>query len=54
MSLCKTRQNTRPFDAFYRMKRRKSWGKMAQIARLFDAFHSTMNMKLWRGWIGSG
>ena len=29
-------------------------GKMMQIATLFDAFHSAMNMKLWRGWIGSG
>ena len=54
MSLCKTRQNTRSFDAFYRMKWRKSLGKMTQIATLFDAFHSAMNMKLWRGWIGSG
>ena len=44
MSLCKTRQNTRPFDAFYRMKRRKSWGKMTQIVALFDAFHIAMNL----------
>ena len=54
MSCGKIRHNTRPFDAFYRMKWRKSLGKMTQIARLFDAFHSAMNMNLWRGWIGSG
>ena len=54
MSSCKTRQNTRPFDVFYRVKWRKSLGKMTQFAALFDAFHSAMNMKLWRGWIGSG
>ena len=44
MSLCKTRQNTRPFDVFYRMKWRKSSRKMTQIATLFDAFHSAMNL----------
>ena len=54
MSLCNTRQNTRSFDVFYRVKWRKSLGKMTQIVALFDAFHSAMNMKLWRGWIGSG
>ena len=54
MSSCKTRQNTRSFDAFYRVKWRKSLGKMTQIAVLFGAFLSAMNMKLWRGWMGSG
>ena len=49
MSSCKTRQNTRPFDVFYRVKWRKSLGKMTQFVALFDAFHSAMNMKLWCG-----
>gem|GEM_PF-1605863 len=54
MSLCNTRQNTRSFDVFYRVKWRKSLGKMTQIVVLFGAFHSAMNMKSWCGWIGSG
>ena len=44
MSSCKTRQNTRSFDAFYRVKWRKSLGKMTQFAALFDAFHIAMNL----------
>ena len=44
ISSCKTRQNTRPFDAFYRVKWHKSLGKMTQFVALFDAFHSAMNL----------
>jgi len=44
MSLCNTRQNTRSFDVFYRVKWRKSLGKMTQFVALFDAFYSAMNL----------
>ena len=44
MSSCKTRQNTRSFDAFYYIKWRKSLGKMTQFVALFGAFHSAMNL----------